>query len=119
MNMPPSSELSPQQAADVIRFRHNAANKEAREHGWRDKVSMGHAAVQAQLPRHSMLPDEQPMLTPQEASAGLKHIDMPQITAWPVEPTADEWARIEKLNDTMPLATAYTAVMGILPTQQR
>lgn len=74
MNHNKSHNLTPEQAADVVNYYYFGANAESRAGGWRDKVPIGQAAVQATLKRHSILPEGNPMLTPEEMSAGLKYI---------------------------------------------
>ena len=78
------NELSPEQAADVIRYYHYNApeNQLARQHGWKEKVGIGKAAVRTALAKYSMLPAEpgqppQPTLTNNEMSAGLDYIKNP------------------------------------------
>lgn len=41
------TELSPSQAADVIQWFHAAENAETRQKGWKDKVTLGLAALHA------------------------------------------------------------------------
>lgn len=79
--------LTPEQSADVIRYYHDNANREARENGWRERMSLGQAAARAALARHSLLPDGQPTLTEQEKGAGLKYIlDGQQLMERPKKP---------------------------------
>lgn len=63
-------------AADVIRYYHDNANKDARERGWKDKEPLGRSAIHATLPLHTMRPSGIPMLTFEEMHRGLDHIQM-------------------------------------------
>ena len=69
-------QLTPEQAADVIRWRHNFVNTdpETGQRFHRDKVSLGLAAIQlGQKKPERYLPSmEEPALTPQELAAGIK-----------------------------------------------
>lgn len=67
--------LTPEQAADVIRYFHNGENREARQRGWKDKVSLGEAAMHASFKSYSLLPNGEPMLTIKEVADGLDFID--------------------------------------------
>lgn len=69
--------ITPEQAADVIRYFHNGENREARQRGWKDKVSLGEAAVHTTFKSHSLLPDGEAMLTDKEMGAGLDYIQNP------------------------------------------
>ncbi len=70
------SELTPSQAADVIRWVHDGENKETRRHGWKDKVSLGLAAVHATKVVPGLEPQGGgPLLTHREASVGLQYAD--------------------------------------------
>ncbi len=75
MNYAKSPILTPEQAADVVNYYYVGANNEARTKGWDDKLSIGQAAIQTTLNRHSILPEGGPMLTYEEMGAGLSHIE--------------------------------------------
>ncbi|HET6622816.1 MAG TPA: hypothetical protein VFG56_02680 [Candidatus Saccharimonadales bacterium] len=78
MNERKPSHLTPEQAADVIRYYDRDANGEARARGWRDKVALGEVAARTTLKRFSILPNQtKPMLTPEEMGAGLDYIQNP------------------------------------------
>ncbi len=66
--------LTPEQAADVVNYYYVGANAETRARGWDDKLSIGQAAVQTTLKRHSILPEGNPILTYEEMGAGLEYI---------------------------------------------
>lgn len=89
------SHLTPKQSADVIRYYYDNANKQARERGWRDKLTLAQAAFQTIIKSHSILPDKKPMLTFQEMEAGKDYIENP--------PKSDEYyqeadRRVDKRN---------------------
>lgn len=69
------SHLTPEQAADVIRYYNADDNAVERSHGAKDKISFGHSAIRSSLGRHSILPDGSPTMTPPEAAAGLAHLE--------------------------------------------
>ncbi len=71
--------LTPQQAADVIKYYHDAENAPYRQRGFSDKVSLGLSALHAAQVKHSILPDGSPTLTLNEMNDGLQY--------QPVEPT--------------------------------
>ena len=75
MNGNPKNPLTPEQAADVIRYFHDSENHEARRNGWRDHTSLGLAALHAASDDHSILPDETPILTFGEMGAGLRYLE--------------------------------------------
>lgn len=74
------TQLTHEQAADIIRYYHDSDNAETRTHGWKDKVSIGQAAVRTTLESHSILPDGKAVLSPGEASKGFAHIEDPSKT---------------------------------------
>lgn len=88
MNESVPNPLTPEQAADVIHYFHDGANQVAREHGWRDKVSLGHAAIQTTSQEHTILPGGSPMLTFREMGAGLNYIT--DQAEQPAQPAAEE-----------------------------
>ena len=76
------NELTPEQAADIIRYYHTGENQLAHENGWKEKVGIGKAAARTTIAKYSLLPTEpdqapQPMLTYNEMAAGLDHIKNP------------------------------------------
>ena len=73
----PKHPLTPEQAADVITYYHEAANREVEEHGRSYKVPLGEAALRATMWRHSILPNGEAPLTFNEMQIGLAHIDHP------------------------------------------
>jgi len=77
MENQPLGRLTAKQAADVIRYYHDNENSRERMWGWKDKVSLGLAALHATRSRHSILPDGQPTLTADEMGDGLSHIKHP------------------------------------------
>lgn len=77
---PDSTPLTPDQAADVIRYYNDNENKEYRARGWKDKVPLGQSAIHTAMPPHTILPppdDTTPTLTWQEMEAGRNHIENP------------------------------------------
>lgn len=107
--------LTPAQAADVIRYYDASDNAGYHEQGWaKRKVPLGRLALRLATSKHSILPDKMPMLTLEEATKGLEHLEAP---SWPVEPTDDELDQMERLVDTIPTSydDAYYRVMGIKP----
>ncbi|HSW90724.1 MAG TPA: hypothetical protein VLF64_01880 [Candidatus Saccharimonadales bacterium] len=121
--------LTPVQSADVIRYYDTAANRFAYDNGWKPKIALGRVAVNTTQPRHSIIPNEEkperaftePALTPQEMSEGLEHLmkgvepepSRQSTGEWPIDPTDEQWKRIEKLKETHDPITAYEMVMGI------
>lgn len=111
------TQLTPEQAADVIRYYETAEKVSKGER------SLAEIAVIVAGKTHSILPGQEPLLTHPEASAGLEHILQRQrqeretISSWPEEPSDEEWEKIYKLNDQMPLVDAYAAVMGVWPAR--
>ena len=89
------NELTPQQAADVIRYIHDNANRERRENGWNDNFSLGQAAIRAASPEHTLLPDGVPMLTSQARNKGFTHLDNPQES----QRSEEYWKRFDDLVD--------------------
>ncbi|HET7630086.1 MAG TPA: hypothetical protein VFK03_01810 [Candidatus Saccharimonadales bacterium] len=96
MNERAPSSLTPEQAADVIRYYDRAANGEARARGWRDKTGIGEVAVQTTLKRFSILPNKiKPTLTPKEMLIGLDYIQNPPEK----ELSEEEEKRLDDLAD--------------------
>ena len=75
MTEPNENRLTPEQSADVILYFYDNANQEAHAKGWNDKLRLARAALQTIRRKHSLLPDEVPMLTPREMDKGLDHIE--------------------------------------------
>lgn len=66
-----AEQLTPQQAADVIRYYHDGENALTRARGWKDKVPLGLAALHTyRAGEHSILPDKSPTLTLAEMESG-------------------------------------------------
>ena len=70
-------ELTPVQAADVIKYYHDGENREYRAKGWKDKIKLGEAALHTTQRKHSILPDGEAPLTQQEVSEGTNYILSP------------------------------------------
>lgn len=87
------NKLTPPQSADVIKYYDHANNGEAREKGWKDKVSLARTALQTTTPGHSILPDKTPLLTGEEMEEGLEYIKNP-----PISPELE--AKIDRLVET-------------------
>jgi hypothetical protein len=77
MGIHEDSHLTPKQSVDVIRYFHDGENRVARQNGWKDKTSIGQAAMYTISARHSILPHKTPMLTAEEMNEGLDYIDHP------------------------------------------
>ena len=117
------SGLMPAEAADIIRYYDDSENKAVYDNNWRiPKVKLGQIAIHTTQSRHSILQSGEPMLTIEEAAEGLEYLlkekEMPSpkpetVQTWPVDPTDEQWGRIEKLEETRNLITAYEMVMGI------
>jgi hypothetical protein len=91
-SVPDNPQLPAEQAADVIQFYNDVENKRSREHGWKDKVSLGQSAMHTTSPQHSIVPDGASMLTYSEMEAGMEHIENP--------PKSDKyWARVDEVVD--------------------
>lgn len=90
--------LTPEQAADVIRYFNFAENEERSRRGLLGGVAMGLSAIHATKAEHSFLPDSKPLLTRQEMGAGMDLIEKQEEDE--PEFTEDEWRRIEHIVDT-------------------
>ena len=90
------TELTPAQSADVIQYLYRGENDETRRRGWKDRVSIGHAAIRATRAGHSPLPDARPLLTLAEMSQGLASIDGSITTG----ASGHDDARLDHLADT-------------------
>ena len=133
--MPPQI-LSDEQAADTILSYYRGENWKELENGWKPKVPLGISALHASSRTHSILPNNEPLLTPEERALGLAHLsgfadqevastpDAPEKpdspvsseSPWPVEPTVEQWKEIEKLSSSSSLDIAYQRVMRVRPT---
>lgn len=123
------SSLTPEQAADVIRYYHDGNNAEARRNGWSDKVALGRSAIQTILKRQTIIPQregEQPQatLTPDEMHEGLNLIQAENgsnsreaNSHWPVELTNEQWIEVERISDNTPCSIydAYYRYRGVKP----
>ena len=126
------SGLTPAQAADVIRYYDASENEAFHANNWQvRKIKLGQVAIHTTQARHSIIPHErpalaftEPTLTVKEAAEGLENLlkerDAPiikQEQGWPIEPTTEQWDKIDKLidNSGLPLDNAYAAVMGVWP----
>lgn len=76
-----SEKLTPQQAADVIKYYHTGENAQARANGWKNKnVALGLSALHTiRAGSHSILPDASPVLTGEEMIAGQEYILNPPV----------------------------------------
>ena len=65
--------LTPSQAGDVLRWAHDGANAEERDHGYRDRVGLGRAAwlAMSQNPKDFVPGMTEPLFTASEAAAAL------------------------------------------------
>ena len=112
-------DITPAQAADVIRYYDQVENAESLRNNWKRKVSLGQVALHTAMRSHSILPGRtESLLNPREAAAGLDYIqqqssNVPEVQPWPVEPTDGQWEQIYRLSDTRPcsVSVAYGAVM--------
>lgn len=68
-----TGRLTPKQAADVIKYYHDAENGSYRQRGFPDKVSLGLAALHAAQAKHSLLLNGPPALTLDEMTEGLQY----------------------------------------------
>jgi hypothetical protein len=106
-----NEELTSKQAADVILYFHDNANREAREKGWNDKLALARAALRTiRSGQHSLLPDKSRMLTPKEMNRGLDYLENP--------PKSDEYNKrldelVEKQNITYAKARQILDAEGL------
>jgi len=76
------TELRPSQAADVIQWFHAAENDETRQKGWKDKVTLGLAALHAARVVPGLETRQgDALLTHREASMGMEYIEGPTPSA--------------------------------------
>lgn len=71
-------ELTPEQAADVIRYYNDAENAWFRQHGQRDKVHLGQSALHTTMSKESITGDGVPALTSHEMGRGMDYISPPE-----------------------------------------
>lgn len=70
----PTSELTPEQSADVIRYYHAGENDASRKSGWKDKIALGRSAIHTTKTSETILPEGGSVLTSAEMGRGLAHI---------------------------------------------
>lgn len=99
MNERAPSQLTPEQAADVIRYFHNGENRESRQRGWKDKAPLAKAAMHATFKAHSLLPNGEAMLTMKQAADGLDVIDRQTLAE--ADKSDDYYEELDELADKL------------------
>lgn len=100
MSQSDQSQLTPEQAADVVRYYHDGENRYARDRGWKDKVPLGLAALHAAQPEHSILPDNRPLLTYAEMGQGVEYIEQQSKAGEQPDITPEQQTAIDHIVDT-------------------